>query len=599
MQSKGCGPKAGITGNRASSACWICLYRLDCKSPMIPLLLSLGLVYLLALGAGRLSATMGTPRVTGYLIVGLAAGPSIGSLGLPVLLTPEQIHTLVPMHDTILGLIVFTIGGSFSLDLVRKMGLRRFRISVIEIGMTAIFVGVGTVVAGASPSAAAFLAVMSVTTAPAATQMVMREYQSEGSLTDTILPLIGINNLVAIIAFILLQNSILTETTSVLSVMIQISGPFVLGMFIGFGIAIMDQRLARPVERQILVLAAVAITAGLASVINISAMLTTMIAGVIAVNASPFGKRIFEELTAIDYPLYVLFFILAGAELHLESLGHMGLLGVAYVAARFAGKYLGCRLGARIAGTSATIKAWLGPAMLAQAGLAIGLAETLARTWPGAGEMVQTIILASVVVFEGVGPLLTRVSLVNAGEVTVLNLLVQRSRVGYGEGLHQVLSQFSSALGMSPASNGKQTSGLQVGHIMRRNVDVISNRAPFDEVLKALGHSRYDRLPVVNDQKELVGVIKYSDIANTPFDPGLRHLIVADDIASDVRLKLTPQDTLEKAIRELKNYPHDAYLLVVEADNPRVLAGVVRHNDVLSVHIQSAHHQNMQNGDDG
>jgi predicted transcriptional regulator len=103
----------------------------------------------------------------------------------------------------------------------------------------------------------------------------------------------------------------------------------------------------------------------------------------------------------------------------------------------------------------------------------------------------------------------------------------------------------------------------------------------------------------VNDQKELVGVIKYSDIANTPFDPSLRHLIVADDIASDVRLTLTPQDTLEKAIRELKNYPHDAYLLVVEEDNPRALAGVVRHNDVLSIHIQSAHHQDEQNRADG
>ncbi|XPS88192.1 sodium/hydrogen exchanger [Desulfosarcina variabilis str. Montpellier] len=566
---------------------------------MMPLLLSLGLVYLLALGAGRLSATMGMPRVTGYLIVGLAAGPSVALLGLPVLLTLEKIHILVPLHDTILGLIVFTIGGSFSLEAVRKMGLRRFRISVIEIGLTALLVGFGTMIAGASPLVAAFLTVMSVTTAPAATQMVMREYQSEGSLTDTILPLIGINNLVAIIAFILLRNSALTEIASVLSIIIQISGPFVLGTLIGFGIALMDQRLVRPVERQILVIAAVAITAGLADVMNLSAMLTTMIAGVIAVNASPFGRRIFEELTAIDYPLYVLFFILAGAELHLESLGRMGLLGIAYVAARFAGKYLGCRLGARIAGTSPNIKAWLGPAMLAQAGLAIGLAETLARAWPESGEVVQTIILASVVVFEGVGPLLTRISLVNAGEVTVLNLVVQRSRVGYGEGLHQVLTQFSSALGISPVSNGKQTSELRVGHIMRRNVDVISNRAPFDEVLKALGHSRYDRLPVVNDQKELVGVIKYSDIANTPFDPSLRHLIVADDIASDVRLKLTPQDTLEKAIHELKNYPHDAYLLVVEQDNPRVLAGVVRHNDVLSIHIQSAHHQDVQNRADG
>ena len=557
----------------------------------MPLLLSLGLVYLLALGAGRLSAAMGTPRVTGYLIVGLVAGPSIGRLGLPVLLTPEQIHMLVPLHDTILGLIVFTIGGSFNIEAVRKMGMRRFRISIFEIGVTALLVGLGTFFVGASPLVAVFLAVMSITTAPAATQMVMREYQSEGALTDTILPLIGINNLVAIIAFIILRHSGLAATASVLTVMTQITGPFISGTFIGLGIAIMDQRLVRPVERQILVLAAVAITTGLAAMVDMSAMLTTMVAGVVAVNASPYGRRILEELATIDYPLYVLFFIMAGAALHLESLSHMGLIGIAYVVARFAGKYFGCRLGAKVAGVSRTIKAWLGPAMLAQAGLAIGLAETLARAWPGSGETIQTVVLAAVVVFEGVGPLLTRVSLVNAGEVTVLNLLVQRSRVGYGEGLHHVLSQFGSALGFPPVSGGNQAEHLRVGHIMRRNVDVISNRAPFDEVLKALAHSRYDRLPVVNDQEELVGVIKYSDIANTPFDPGLRHLIVADDIASDVRLKLTSEDTLQKAINELKRYPHDAYLLVVEKDNPRKLIGVVRHNDVLSIHIQSTHHK--------
>jgi Kef-type K+ transport system membrane component KefB/CBS domain-containing protein len=571
---------------------------------MMPLLLSLGLLYSLALGAGRLSAAIGTPRVTGYLVVGLAAGPSLAHLGLPVLITPEQIHALIPLHDVILGLIVFTIGGSFSLEAVRKIGAKRFRISAVEIGITAILVGLGTFGTGASPLTAAFLAVMSITTAPAATQMVMREYQSEGSLTDTILPLIGINNLVAIIGFIFLKNSALSATASVLTTMIQIAGPFLLGTFIGIAIAIMDQRLTRSVERQILVLAAIAIIAGLASILDMSAMLMTMVAGVVAVNASPYGRRILEELTAIDYPLYVLFFIMAGADLHLESLGHMGFVGIAYVVMRFAGKYSGCWLGARMAGASPTIRTWLGPSMLAQAGLAIGLAETLARGWPGSGETVQTIILAAVVVFEGVGPLLTRVSLVNAGEVTVLNLLVQRSRVGVGEGLQHVLSQFGSALGISPASGGKKAAGLRVGHIMRRNVEVISNRAPFDEVLKTLGHSRYDRLPVVNDQEELVGVIKYSDIADTLFDPGLRHLIVADDIASDTYLKLTPEDTLEKAIAELKNYPHDAYLLVVERNNPKKLIGVVRHNDVLSIHVQSTAHRGadeaaIETGDGG
>lgn len=554
----------------------------------MPLLLSIGIAYLLALGAGRLCAALGMPRVTGYLIVGLMAGPALAGLGLPILITPKQLHVLVPLHDVILGLIVFTIGGNFSLRAVRKIGTKRFRISAVEIGLTALLVALGTLAAGASPLAAGFLAVMAITTAPAATQMVLREYQSEGSLTDTILPLIGVNNLVAIIAFLLLKKGALSDTASFSGTLAQIFGPFILGFLVGMLIAVMDQRLTRKVERQIMAIASVAILAGTAEILGLFAMLATLVAGVVAVNASPYGKRILKELTAIDYPLYVLFFIMAGAELHLEAIGHMGLIGAAYVVMRLVGKYVGCRLGAVMAGASRTIKTWLGPAMLAQAGLAIGLAEALARAWPGPGETVQTVILAAVVVFEGVGPLLTRTALVNAGEVTVLNLVAQRSRVGYGEGLVQVLNQFENALGISPSAGGSNPPGILVGHIMRRNVEVISDRAPFDEVLKTLGHSRYDRLPVVSDQDELVGVIKYADIADTLVDPSLHRLVVAADIAANVRLLLTPEDSLEKAMAELKNDPHDGYLLVVEKDNPKALAGIVRRNDVLSAHLRSA-----------
>jgi Kef-type K+ transport system membrane component KefB/CBS domain-containing protein len=554
---------------------------------MLPMLFSIGVLYLLALGAGRLSAAIGIPKVTGYLIIGLAAGPSVSHiLGLPALITLEQLDMLSPLHDIILGLIVFTIGGSFSLRAIRKIGATLFRISAVEIGLTAILVGFGAFFMGASsPLAAGFLAVISITTAPAATQMVMREYQSEGPLTDTILPLIGINNLVAIIAFVTLKNFGLTIDASVLTAMAQLIAPFGLGVIIGVLVALMDQRLTRQVERQILVLAAASITTGAAVLLNISAMLSALVAGMVAVNASPYGRRILKDLAAVDYPLYVLFFIMAGAELHLESLGHMGFIGIGYVAARMVGKYVGCRVGAAAARTSQTIKTWLGPAMLAQAGLAIGLADTLAGEWPGTGKTLQDVVLAAVVVFEVVGPLLTRISLVNAGEVTLLNLLAQRSPVGFSEGFQLLVKQFQNAAGISSSGKQARASDILVRDIMRRNVEVLSNDAPFNEVLKALGHSRYDSLPVINARNELIGVIKYADIANTLFDPGLRNLVVADDIANEAYVKLTPGDTLDEAMTALRDYPNDTYLLVVDKNDPKKLVGIVRHNDLLSAQV--------------
>ena len=118
---------------------------------MTPLILSIGIAYLLALGAGRLCAAFGLPRVTGYPVAGFAAGPAVGGLGLPALITRQQLHKLVPLHDVILGLILFTIGGCFSLSAVRKMGMRHFRISSVEIGLTGFLVATGAATAGASP----------------------------------------------------------------------------------------------------------------------------------------------------------------------------------------------------------------------------------------------------------------------------------------------------------------------------------------------------------------------------------------------------------------------------------------------------------------
>ena len=153
-------------------------------------------------------------------------------------------------------------------------------------------------------------------------------------------------------------------------------------------------------------------------------------------------------------------------------------------------------------------------------------------------------------------------------------------------GLQQVIVHVKNAFGMASNAHAGNPSDIQIGHIMRRNVEVLPNTTPFNEVLKALGHSRYDRLPVVNARDELVGVIKYADIANTLYDPGLRNLVLADEIATQTFLKLTPDDTLESAMAALKDHPDDAYLFVVANDNPKKLVGVVRHNDVLSTQMR-------------
>ncbi len=551
---------------------------------VFPVLLSLGFLFFLALGVGRVFARMYIPKVTGYLLVGLAAGPSFADLlDIPEIITREQLEVLDPLHDLTLGLIVVVIGGNFRLAALKKFGAGLLRTSAMEIGLTAFLVGGVTYLAGASPVIAGFLALMAITTAPAATQMVVREYESEGPLTDTVMILIGLNNLIAIIAFVLLAHGAVTPDAPLLDVAFKIFVPMGIGVVAGAIMAVMDQRLTRKMERQILALAAIAALVGMCRYLEISAMLASLVTGAVLVNTSPNDRRILKDLNAIDYPLYMVFFIMAGAHLQVGRLGDIGLIGGAYIVARIVGKVAGCWVGARPASCPGTARNWLGPAMLAQAGLAIGLAAALARDWGLKGEQVQTVVLASVVVFEGLGPLLTRVALVRAGEVTVLSLLVQRSPVGYAEGLHEVINKFKETLGIFGGADLSRPSDILVSHVMRKNVETIRSDISFDRVLKAVGHSRYDRLPVLNRDDELIGVIQYSDVSEVLFDPSLRNLIVAGDIVTEEHLLLTPGDNLEKAMNELRAHPDHTYLLVVDEDNPKKLVGVVRHNDVLSV----------------
>lgn len=551
---------------------------------MFPLLLSLGLIYLIALGAGRIAARLRVPRVTGYLLAGLIVGPSAAELvGLPPLISKNQIESLSLVQDIALGLIVLAIGSHFRLFALRRLGSKIIVVSALEIGLTGLLVGAASLFFGASPPVAGFLAIMAVTTAPAATQMVVREYESEGPLTDLVMTLIGMNNLVAIFAFVIMFHCVVTPGAPFWQVIMQLGIPMGIGIVTGGLLALMDLRLSGKTERQILGIAAVMTFVGASRAFNVSPMLSGLITGAILINASPRGKQFLAVLSEIDYPVYVLFFVLAGANLHLAYIPHMGVLGIVYIVARSLGKIAGARIGASCVRMEKTLFTWLGPALLAQAGLAIGLSEALATGWGDPGARVKTAVLASVVVFEGIGPLLTRHSLVQCGEVTVLSLLFQRSKVGYAEGLHELIEHFRNALGIPRFRLFSKPSDILVAHVMRRNVEVVKYDVPFDCILRTFGHSRYDRLPVVDTDGHFVGIIKYSDVSEILFDPSLRNLVLAGDIATEENLLLTPNDTVEKAMRELRSHPEQTYLLVVDEHDSKKLVGVVRHNDVLSV----------------
>ena len=567
------------------------------------ILVALATAFLLALFAGRVVARLHVPRVTGYLLSGLLAGPAVAkAFGVPALLDRVSLSEMQLLSDIALALMMFTIGAQFRAERLRRWGRRLVTLAVWETLTTFLLVALTTAVLNmlvvqrsldpnlsvvtSSIHLGLFLGVIAMATAPAATLLVIREYESQGPLTDIVMALVGLNNLVTILVFTCITHFLVLPDEGITLLLEHLFLPLVIGGTVGFGLSAWEQRVETPNDTQLLVLGAVIGVVGLCRLLGLHFLLGCFVCGVMVVNASPRERRLFDALRRVDYPLYVLFFVLAGASLHLDTLGHIGLLGLAYIAARSCGKLLGSQLGARFGRFGMITRRWVGPALLAQAGVAIGLAATLRELWPEGGHLVETVVLSSVIVFELIGPVAVRIALVQAGEVPVLTLLAKRAPEGSFESLHHIVDHFRLSLGLPVSHTVNDAADILVKHIMRKNIDTIHEAAPFQEVLRLIAHSPYDRFPVVNGQEQFIGIIDYSDIRDMLFDPMLMRVVVAGDLATSAPLRVRPTQTLGEVLTLFREHKHVSYLPVIDEQEPDRLLGMVSQNGVLAAFRQ-------------
>ncbi|OGC01191.1 hypothetical protein A2V82_03990 [candidate division KSB1 bacterium RBG_16_48_16] len=273
---------------------------------------------------------------------------------------------------------------------------------------------------------------------------------------------------------------------------------------------------------------------------------------------------------------------MAGASLHLREFAHLGYLGATYIAMRTLGKFAGNWLGAKFGGFGDIEKRNVGFAMLAQAGVAIGLSQALAKSWAAGGETVQTLILGSVVVFEIIGPISVRYGLVHAGEVPVLNLLAKRAAENAFEGLHHVLEHFRASAGIPLGHKLNSPADILVKHVMRKNVEAIYENTPFNDLLQHISHSRYDRFPITDENNQFVGLIDYADIRDVLFDASLTHLVLAKDIMKPKSITLRPEQTLGEVLSIFRQHSNITFLPVLDGEESRKLVGIISQNDVLA-----------------
>jgi len=386
-------------------------------------LTSIGLILLLALMAGHLIKVLRVPEVTGYLLVGIALGPSV--LGW---LSHETLIDLGVLSEVALGLILFSVGSVFEFSTFGRIGRQVGAVTVMESGAAFVIVSGGAILVGQPLPIALLLGAIATATAPASTLMVVRECDSAGPLTDHLLSIIAVNNLLSLTLFGLVAAGIdLTvgrEGIGTLEMLYrsafwftwELAGSAALGYLVGLMLARWSTHVLESGEMLILLAGSILLCVGVARSLGLSPLLTSLAVGATMANLSDRSRHLFSTLSNTDPPFYAMFFVIAGAELDVSRVPAMGVLGLVYIVGRGGGKFLGARLAAARLGLPSNVTKYLGLALQAQAGLAVGLTLVINNRYPAYAGVVSTVVLASVVVFEIIGPASTRFALVRAGE---------------------------------------------------------------------------------------------------------------------------------------------------------------------------------------
>jgi Kef-type K+ transport system membrane component KefB len=346
------------------------------------------------------------------------------------LISQESLERLSVFSEVALGLILFSIGSVFDLTRLRVSGRRVLVITLVEALLAAALVSGGALAVGQPWPVALLLGTIAMETAAASTLMVIREANTAGPLTDTLTSIIAINNVLALVAFALvaaaldlhrgaLSTGISGEVLyrSFFPLLWQLAGSVALGFLVGLLLTVWAVHVVEHGEMLILLAGCILLTVGAAGALGLSPLVASLAVGGTMVNLSDSSRRLFAALGRTDPPLYAIFFVIAGADLNIALLPSLGLLGAVYVLGRAAGKVIGTRYAARRLGAEPEVQRYLGPAMLAQAGLAIGLLLSIGERYPDLAPTITTVVLAGVAIFELIGPVSARLAFVRSGEV--------------------------------------------------------------------------------------------------------------------------------------------------------------------------------------
>ncbi len=532
-------------------------------SGYLNLALLFGLIILGGTFGARLFQKLHIPQVVGCIVVGILLGDVLN------LITDNVVETLEPFTMFALGIIGFMIGAELRSDIFRQYG-KQFFVILFSQGtgaflLVAIVTSVVTwLMIGELHSSIAmglvFGAIASAT-APAATVNVLWEYKTRGPLTAAVLAIVALDDALALLLYrgAATGAKALTGTadSSVLNTTLLLFGEIVGAVVLGFLAGVLLYFLLKFVraEDKILefALASLLLVVGISMIPRIDPILPAMTLGITIANLMPReSKGMFRLIERFTPPIYISFFVLAGAHMRFGKLSFwMVILIVFYTLFRVVGKMVGSWFGAKYSGAPAVVRKYLGICLLPQAGVAIGLAILAGQQFGAAlGQTIIMVVMTATFLMEIIGPVLVKVGVKKAGEV------------GMNVTEEDLIKTYT------------------VKDVMDTKPTTIAQDLPLQQILDVFSTSESVYYPVVDTQSRLIGIITIPDIKEMFANREFAGWLLACDVVEPVRDRTIPDKPLEEVIEQMKRYDLEN-MPVVASDDSDKLVGVLDYHKVL------------------
>lgn len=386
--------------------------------------MGLGIALIIGVLCGKLMNKVKIPSVAGYILAGLIVGVS----GLNII-DGDLIEKVSFLSDFALCIIAFNIGSELELSIIKSLGKSIFIIAFFEAICAFILVGTVTYALTQDVAMALILGAVSSATAPAATVMVLKELNAKGPLTSSLLGVVAVDDAICLIIYaiaasiakVFIDHDAITVQKVLILPVKEIALSIVVGAICGILLSYLIRISKRDSEMLPFIVGSLLLVDGIAAMLELSPLLTSMAMGIAVANLAVHKHKAFSSIEAFSPPIVAAFFVLAGSRLNIAYLPQIGLVGVAYLLFRIIGKLLGASFGATIAKAPQNVKKYIGFGLLSQVGVAVGLAITVNREFPGTelGSMVVTILLATTIITEIIGPIATKHAVTSASEAHV------------------------------------------------------------------------------------------------------------------------------------------------------------------------------------